>query len=76
MVLAQGGRLTAAGVALGLASAMTVSRLMSSVVFGIATWDPAIFAGVAALLTVVSLTAVYVPALAATRVDPIDALRR
>ena len=76
MVLAQGGRLTAAGVALGLGAAMTVSRLMSSVVFGIATWDPAIFVGVAALLSAVSLTAVYVPALAATRVDPMDALRR
>jgi ABC-type antimicrobial peptide transport system permease subunit len=49
---------------------------MSSVVFGIATWDPAIFVGVAALLSAVSLTAVYVPALAATRVDPMEALRR
>jgi putative ABC transport system permease protein len=76
MVLAQGGRLTAAGVCLGVGAAIGLSRLMSSVVFGIATWDPAVFGAVAALLAVVSVTAVYVPALAATRVEPTEALRR
>jgi predicted permease len=76
MFLLQGGRLTAAGVALGLAAALSLSRVMSSVVSGIATWDPAVFAGVAALLAAVSISAVYVPALSATRVDPLQTLRR
>jgi putative ABC transport system permease protein len=76
MILQQGGRLTIAGVALGLGAAFTLSRVMSSAVFGIATWDPAVFAAVATLLTGVSLTAVYLPALAATRVDPMCTLRR
>jgi ABC-type antimicrobial peptide transport system permease subunit len=76
MILRQGGRLTIAGVALGLGAAFTLSRVMSSAVFGIATWDPAVFAAVATLLAAVSLTAVYLPALAATRVDPMRTLRR
>lgn len=76
MVLAQGGRLTAAGVVLGLAAAASLSRVMASMIFGIATWDPAVFAAVAALLGFVGLAAVYIPALSATRVDPITTLRR
>jgi len=76
MILQQGGRLTIAGVALGLGAAFSLSRVMSSAVFGIATWDPLVFAAVATLLAAVSLTAVYVPALAATRVDPMRTLRR
>ncbi len=76
MILLQGGRLTTAGVVLGLGSAVILSRVMSSAVFGVATWDPAVFATVAALLATVSISAVYVPALAATRVDPVRTLRR
>ena len=49
---------------------------MVSLVFGIATWDPAVFAAVAGLLGAVELAAVYVPALHATRVSPLAALRR
>jgi putative ABC transport system permease protein len=76
MVLAQGGRLTAAGVLLGLGAAVSLSHAMASMIFGIATWDPVVFTGVAALLGFVGLAAVYIPALAATRVDPTDAFRR
>jgi ABC-type antimicrobial peptide transport system permease subunit len=76
MVLAEGGRLTAAGVLLGLGAAIALSRAMASAIFGIAAWDPMVFAGVAALLCLVGLTAVYIPALAATRVDPLRALKR
>jgi predicted permease len=76
MILWQGGRLTTAGVVLGLGAAFTLSRVMSSAVFGLATWDPSVFAGGAALLAAVSISAVYVPALAATRVDPMRTLRR
>jgi ABC-type antimicrobial peptide transport system permease subunit len=76
MILWQGGRLTTAGVVLGLGAAFTLSRVMSSAVFGLATWDPSVFAVVAVLLAAVSISAVYVPALAATRVDPMRTLRR
>jgi ABC-type antimicrobial peptide transport system permease subunit len=76
MVLAQGGQLTAAGVCLGLAAAFLLARAMASVVVGMAASDPMVFASVAALLAVVSLAAVYVPAREATRTDPLSALRR
>jgi ABC-type antimicrobial peptide transport system permease subunit len=76
MILLQGGRLTLAGVMLGLGAAFALSRVMSSAVFGIATWDPQVFMMVAGLLGSVSLVAMYVPALAATRVDPLQTLRR
>ena len=75
-ILLQGGRLTVVGVTLGLGAAFTVSRVISSAVFGIATWDPQVFVVVAALLGSVSLVAMYVPAPAATRVDPLRTLRR
>jgi ABC-type antimicrobial peptide transport system permease subunit len=48
---------------------------MRSMLFGVQTWDPAIFALVTALLALVTLAASYVPARAATKVDPIVALR-
>jgi putative ABC transport system permease protein len=76
MVLAQGGRLTAAGVCLGLAAAFLLARVMASVVVGMAAWDTTVFASVAVLLAFVSLAAAYVPAQDATRTDPLRALRR
>jgi len=48
---------------------------MVSMIFGIQTWDPAVFAAVAIVLTAVAAFATYVPSLRATRVDPVDALR-
>jgi hypothetical protein len=76
MVLVEGGQLTAGGIAIGLAAALAGSKVMASLVFGIATWDPGVFAAVAGLLGAVALAAVYVPALHATRVSPLTALRR
>ncbi len=76
MVLAQGGRLTAAGVCLGLAAAFLLARVMAGVVVGMAAWDTTVFASVAALLAFVSLAAAYVPAQDATRTDPLRVLRR
>jgi putative ABC transport system permease protein len=76
MILARGARLAAAGVILGLTATAGLSRVMASVVFGAVMWDPLVFAGVAALLSTVALVAVYMPAVTATRVDPMAALRR
>jgi putative ABC transport system permease protein len=75
MVLAQGLRLAAAGVMLGIGAALVLTRLMASLVFGIRTYDPAVFAGVALLLSVIALVAALVPAHRATRVNPLDAVR-
>jgi ABC-type antimicrobial peptide transport system permease subunit len=75
MVLAQGVRLIVPGVLAGIAAAMIVSYLMRSMLFGIHSWDPVIFVAVTAILAIVTLAASYVPARAATKVDPMVALR-
>jgi len=59
----------------GVAGALVLSRALHSFVFGVSTSDPATFAGVAIVLTFVSVAASYVPARRATRVDPLLALR-
>jgi putative ABC transport system permease protein len=74
-VLGQGLRLAALGMAVGLVLALTVTRLMSSLLFGIGATDVATFAGSALLLTIIAVAASLVPALRASRVDPLIALR-
>jgi len=76
LVLVQGLRLALIGVTLGIGAALVVTRLMVGLVFGVKTYDPGVFAGVAALLTVVALIAVFLPAWRATRINPLDAVRR
>lgn len=75
MVLAQGARLAALGIAAGLVAALAVTRLMNAFLFGIQATDPLTFSSVSALLIAVALLACYLPARRATRVDPIVALR-
>ena len=75
MVTFEGARMAAFGVALGVAASMALTRLMSTLLFGISPTDPATLAGVALLLTGVALLASYLPARRATRVDPLAALR-
>ena len=75
MVLAQGAQLAGVGIAVGLAAALAVTRLMNSFLFGIQPTDPVTFGAVSALLVAVALLACYLPARRATRVDPIVALR-
>ena len=75
MVLKQGLWLALIGVALGVAASLALTRLMSSLLFGVKPSDPVTFVGVAAGLTLVAMAACWIPARRATRVDPVIALR-
>ena len=75
LVLRQGMTLTATGIAVGLAVAVALTRLMRSLLFGISATDPVTFALVPLLLAAVALLACLLPARRATRIDPMVALR-
>lgn len=75
LILGGGGKLAAIGISAGLAGALALTRLMSSVLYGISATDPATFLTVALLFMLVALTACYVPARRASKVDPATALR-
>jgi predicted permease len=75
MVLGEGTKTALIGVGVGLAAALGLTRLMSSVLYGVSVTDPATFVVVAVVLTGVALAACYIPARRAMRVDPIIALR-
>jgi len=75
MVVRQGMELSAVGILAGLAGAAALTRVMSSLLFGVSATDLATFAAVPGLLAAVAFAATAIPALRATRVDPIVALR-
>ena len=75
LVVVQGFRLTLIGLALGLAGALALTRLMQSLMFGVSAGDPSTFALVAVTLLAVAATASYLPARRASRVEPMEALR-
>jgi putative ABC transport system permease protein len=75
LVMGQSFRLALVGVAVGVAGALGLTRLMQSVLFRVSATDPATFAGVVVLFLCVALLASYVPARRATRIDPMKALR-
>jgi putative ABC transport system permease protein len=74
-VLNEGARLAGIGIGAGLAGSLLATRLVATLLFGVKPGDPLTFAAVAAILAGVTLTACYIPARRATRVDPIVALR-
>jgi putative ABC transport system permease protein len=75
LILTQGGRLAAVGLVLGLAGAFAAGHVVESLLVGVGGADPLTFAAVIAVLGLVALAACFVPALRATRVAPVTALR-
>jgi len=75
MVLGQGMTLALTGIALGLASAFALGRLLAGFLFGVTPRDPAVFIAVPAILSLVAFVAVWLPARHATRISPMIALR-
>jgi putative ABC transport system permease protein len=75
MIVMQGAKLAALGVAAGLAAAFGLTRLLASLLYGVKAADPTTFAGVALAIGLVALMASYIPALRAAAVDPNQALR-
>jgi len=75
LVLADGIKMTLAGVGVGLLASLGLTRLLTKMVYGVSTTDPVTFAVIAALLIFVALLACLIPARRATKVDPLTALR-
>ncbi|HKE86410.1 MAG TPA: ABC transporter permease [Vicinamibacterales bacterium] len=75
MIVRDGGRLAVGGIALGCAGAIAATRFLQSLLFEVSATEPIVFAGAAALLAIVAVTASWIPAHAATKVNPLDAVR-
>ena len=76
MVLRQGGAVVGTGVALGLAAALGLTRLMGALLFEVSPSDPATYAALTLILVTASALALWFPARRASRVSPMEALRR
>jgi predicted permease len=75
LVIWQGMRLAVIGVVIGVPVALGLTRFIASQLFGVKTWDPAVFVAVPVLLSAVALVAIWMPARRATLIDPLEALR-
>jgi ABC-type antimicrobial peptide transport system permease subunit len=75
LIAGEGVRLIALGGVLGLAAALAAAQLLKSLLYNVGTHDPLVYAAVALLLAVVALMATLIPARAAMRVEPVEALR-
>jgi putative ABC transport system permease protein len=75
MIVRQGMALVLIGVAIGIASALGLTKLIATFLFGVTPRDPLVFVSVPVLLTGVALLGIWLPARRAARVDPVVALR-
>ena len=75
MVVTQGARVVGAGIGLGVPAALAATRTLGSLLYGVAAVDPPIYAAMSALMLAIGLTASYMPARRASRVDPCESLR-
>ncbi len=75
LILGNGARMALLGVVIGIGAAFGLTRLMGKMLYGVSATDPITFALVAIVLMLVALTACYIPARRAMRVDPLVALR-
>jgi putative ABC transport system permease protein len=75
LVLAQGGKISAAGIAIGSAASLVLTRLMAKLLYGVSAMDPATFAAVAFVLALIAMVASFIPARRTLRQDPLIALR-
>ncbi len=73
--MARGLATAGAGVTIGVVAALALSRFLDSLVYGVGVRDPVTFVGIPTLLLAVAGAAALIPALRATRVDPMEALR-
>jgi len=75
LIVGHGALLGGAGIVIGLAGALGVTRFLRTMLFGVSPFDPGSFVGVSLLLTTIALLASYIPARRAAKVDPVEALR-
>jgi putative ABC transport system permease protein len=75
LIVKDGVKMVGLGLLLGMGGALVLTRLLETLLFGVTTRDPVTFMLIAGLLSLVAMLACYIPALRATRVDPLEALR-
>jgi putative ABC transport system permease protein len=75
LVASEGLRVVLVSIALGIAAAVAMGRLVASLLYGVSTYDPVVLAGASVLLALMGLAAILTPALRAVRGDPASALR-
>jgi putative ABC transport system permease protein len=75
MVVWQGMRLALVGVVIGVGAAFGLTKLVASLLYGVKQWDPLVFVSVPVILSAVALLAVWLPALRASKLNPMEALR-